>query len=131
VEEKQGKAVIDAAVAKGVQYFVCSSGDSGGPERSAKDPTPVKYFAVKYNVEKDLEKAAATSPQEYDLHHPAACHSLRKQHSRHAWKRVRSDVGAGWRQEAPGDQYERYKLIGSASFRAPGGLLRSSFDPCR
>jgi len=62
-EEKQGKAIYDAAVANGVQQFVYSPRDRWGPDRSAKHPTPVKTFATKLNVEKHLEKAAAASPQ--------------------------------------------------------------------
>lgn len=62
-EEKQGTALIDAAVAHGVRHFVYSSGDRGGPEKSADDPTTVKNFAAKYRIEKHLEKQAAASPQ--------------------------------------------------------------------
>jgi uncharacterized protein YbjT (DUF2867 family) len=62
-EEQQGKALIDAAVAHGVQHFVYSSGDRGGLERSEVDPTNVKNFAAKFNIEKHLEVAAAKSRQ--------------------------------------------------------------------
>ncbi|KAH8902910.1 NAD(P)-binding protein [Coniochaeta sp. PMI_546] len=62
-EEQQGKALIDAAVAHGVRHFVYSSGDRGGPERSAVDPTDVKNFAAKFRIEKHLEAAAGDSPQ--------------------------------------------------------------------
>lgn len=62
-EEKQGTALIDAAVAHGVRHFVYSSGDRGGPEKSAVDPTTVKNFAAKYRIEKHLEKQAAASAQ--------------------------------------------------------------------
>lgn len=54
---------VDAAVANGVQHLVYSSGDRGGPDRSAKDPTPVKNFAAKFNIEKHLEQCAASSSQ--------------------------------------------------------------------
>ncbi|KEF55109.1 uncharacterized protein A1O9_08762 [Exophiala aquamarina CBS 119918] len=62
-EEKQGKALVTVSVARGVQYFVYSSGDRGGPERSETDPTSVKNFAAKFNIEKHLQKLAATSSQ--------------------------------------------------------------------
>jgi uncharacterized protein YbjT (DUF2867 family) len=62
-EEQQGKAMVDAAVAHGVQHFVYSSGDRGGPEKSPVNPTKVKNFAAKYRVEKHLEEKAAASPQ--------------------------------------------------------------------
>ncbi|CAM1500482.1 Fc.00g096440.m01.CDS01 [Cosmosporella sp. VM-42] len=63
VEEQQGKALVDAAVIHGAQHFVYSSGDRGGPERSAQDPTYVKNFAAKYAIEKHLEQRAEKSPQ--------------------------------------------------------------------
>jgi len=62
-EEAQGVALIDAAVAHGVRHFVYSSGDRGGPEKSAVTPTDVKNFAAKYRIEKHLEEKALTSPQ--------------------------------------------------------------------
>lgn len=62
-EERQGKALVDAALAHGVQHLVYSSGDRGGPERSETDPTTVKNFAAKYAVEKHLVARAALSPQ--------------------------------------------------------------------
>ncbi|MCJ1376981.1 hypothetical protein MMC17_000071 [Xylographa soralifera] len=63
-EETQGKALIDAAVANGVSHFVYTSGDRGGPVKSPIDPTPVKNFMAKYNIEKYLVKQAAVSTQE-------------------------------------------------------------------
>lgn len=62
-EEKQGKALVTASVARGVQHLVYSSGDRGGPERSETDPTFVKNFAAKFNIEKHLQKLAESSPQ--------------------------------------------------------------------
>lgn len=62
-EEKQGKALVEASVAHGVQYFVYSSGDRGGPEISDVDPTFVQNFAAKFGIEKHLQQIAATSPQ--------------------------------------------------------------------
>ncbi|MCJ1317232.1 hypothetical protein MMC15_002555 [Xylographa vitiligo] len=62
-EETQGKSLIDAAVANGVNHFVYTSGDRGGPVRSPIDPTNVKNFTAKYNIEKHLEKQAAMSRQ--------------------------------------------------------------------
>lgn len=62
-EERIGKAMVDAAVAHGVRHFVYASGDRGGPEKSNFDPTAVKNFAAKYNVEKHLIAQAKLSPQ--------------------------------------------------------------------
>ncbi|RFU30945.1 hypothetical protein B7463_g5390, partial [Scytalidium lignicola] len=63
-EEKQGKALVTSSVARGVKHFVYASGDRGGPERSESDPTFVKNLAAKFNIEKHLQKLAATSPQD-------------------------------------------------------------------
>ncbi|CVK86410.1 related to nucleoside-diphosphate-sugar epimerases [Fusarium mangiferae] len=63
-EEQQGKAVVNAAVQHGVQHFVYSSGDRGGPERSPNNPTYVKNFAAKYAIEKHLEQQARDSVQQ-------------------------------------------------------------------
>lgn len=63
-EEAQGRALVDAAAAHGVRHFVYSSGDRGGPIKSAGNPTRVKNFAAKFHVEKYLEAVAAGTPQE-------------------------------------------------------------------
>ena len=62
-EEAEGKALVDAAVAHGVQHFVYSSGDRGGPAKSDVTATNVKNFAAKFAIEKHLIAAAAASPQ--------------------------------------------------------------------
>ncbi|KAJ4986341.1 NmrA-like family protein [Stagonosporopsis vannaccii] len=55
-EEKQGKALIDAAIKHGVEHFVYSSIDRG--VNTETDATPVPHFASKYNVEQHLFKVA-------------------------------------------------------------------------
>ena len=50
-EERQGKALIDAALEKKVQFFVYTSVDRNGDE-----PTYVPHFISKHNVEKHLEE---------------------------------------------------------------------------
>ncbi|KAK8035048.1 hypothetical protein PG993_010043 [Apiospora rasikravindrae] len=62
-EESQGKAFVDAAILHGAKHFVYSSGDRGGPERSETNPTNVKNFAAKYNIEKHLQRRTEKSPQ--------------------------------------------------------------------
>ncbi|KAM5344542.1 hypothetical protein ACJ41O_013077 [Fusarium nematophilum] len=63
-EERYGKAMVDGAVSHGVQHFVYASGDRGGPAKSNFDPTNVKNFAAKYNIEKHLIAQATLSPQQ-------------------------------------------------------------------
>ena len=51
-EERQGKALIDAALKNGVEHFVYSSVDRG--VNSDTEPTTVPHFASKYRVEQHL-----------------------------------------------------------------------------
>jgi uncharacterized protein YbjT (DUF2867 family) len=59
-EERQGKALVDAAIQHGVKHFVYSSVDRHGAQ-SDSDPTNVPHFISKYRIEKHLlEKSAGT-----------------------------------------------------------------------
>lgn len=57
VEERQGKALVDAAAAHGVKHFVYTSAERG--VNGDTDPTPVPHFQSKFNVEQHLKKVAA------------------------------------------------------------------------
>ncbi|KAF1347214.1 nucleoside-diphosphate-sugar epimerase family protein [Lizonia empirigonia] len=57
IEEKQGKALIDASIENGVRHFVYSSVDRGG-SRSDTDATSVPHFASKHRIEQHLFKSA-------------------------------------------------------------------------
>lgn len=52
-EEKQGKALVDAALSHGVEFFVYSSVDRNG-EKSLSNPTDIPHFISKHNIEKHL-----------------------------------------------------------------------------
>ena len=56
-EERQGKALVDAALENHVKHFVYSSVDRGA--NSDSDPTNVPQFASKYRIEKYLEEKSA------------------------------------------------------------------------
>ncbi|KAL6789790.1 hypothetical protein J3E68DRAFT_429876 [Trichoderma sp. SZMC 28012] len=60
-EEKQGKALIDAALANQVDFFVYSSVDRGGEIRSPTNPTNVPHFVSKHNIEKHLLAATKST----------------------------------------------------------------------
>ncbi|KAK8105557.1 uncharacterized protein PG998_003967 [Apiospora kogelbergensis] len=61
-EERQGKALVDAALANGVEHFVYTSADRGGETRSFSNPTKVPHFVSKHNIEHHLvDKAAAAA----------------------------------------------------------------------
>ncbi|KAJ9640180.1 uncharacterized protein PV06_10704 [Exophiala oligosperma] len=62
IEQQQGEALVDAAAAHGVNHFVYTSADRGGPERSDRDPTAIKHFASKFNIETHL-KAVCQRPE--------------------------------------------------------------------
>ncbi|KAF4827107.1 NmrA-like family domain-containing protein 1 [Colletotrichum tropicale] len=53
LEELQGKALVDGALANGVQHFVYASVDRGGAE-SYEHPTSVPHFRSKHNIEHHL-----------------------------------------------------------------------------
>jgi len=58
-EEAQGKALVDAALAHDVKFFVYTSVDRGG-EKSFDNPTPIPHFISKHNIEHHLvDKAGA------------------------------------------------------------------------
>jgi len=53
-EEKQGKDLVDAALANNVQQFVYTSVDRGGDSKSYENPTPIPHFISKHNIEHHL-----------------------------------------------------------------------------
>lgn len=71
-----GKGLINAAVTHGVRHFVYSSGERGGPERSDRDPTNVKNFAVKFEIEQYLKSVCqarqGTQPMTYTILRPVS-----------------------------------------------------------
>lgn len=69
-EEKQGKALIDAAVTNDVQFFVYTSVDRGGPVNSDTDPTDVPHFVSKFRIEKHLLEKAATTNMAWTILRP-------------------------------------------------------------
>jgi uncharacterized protein YbjT (DUF2867 family) len=57
-EEAQGKALVDASIANGVEYFVYSSVERGGEEKSWENPTPIPHFIAKHRIELHLRETA-------------------------------------------------------------------------
>ena len=53
-EETQGKALIDESIRQKVKFFVYSSVDRGGEERSFQNPTKIPHFIKKHNIEHHL-----------------------------------------------------------------------------
>ncbi|KAK9384663.1 hypothetical protein V1515DRAFT_610804 [Lipomyces mesembrius] len=70
-EERQGKALIDAAVKYGVSHFVYTSVDRSG-ERSDENPTDVPHFASKHRIEQHLKEASAASGMTWSILRPVA-----------------------------------------------------------
>ena len=70
-EERQSKALIDAALENGVKHFVYSSVDRHG-ERSDSDPTNVPQFANKYRSEKYLQEKSAGTNMAWTILRPVA-----------------------------------------------------------
>ncbi|KAF2680807.1 NAD(P)-binding protein [Lentithecium fluviatile CBS 122367] len=71
-EERQGKALVDAALSNGVSHFVYSSVDRGGATASNTTPTYVPHFASKYNVEQHLFNKAKGSDMTWTVLRPVA-----------------------------------------------------------
>ncbi|KAJ4348969.1 hypothetical protein N0V95_005017 [Ascochyta clinopodiicola] len=70
-EEKQGKALIDAAIKHGVKHFVYSSVDRGGA-KSDTDATTVPHFASKYRVEQYLFERTLNGEMDWVVLRPVA-----------------------------------------------------------
>ena len=72
LEETQGKALVDASLAAGVQHFVYTSVDRKG-KNSDNDATNVPHFISKHNIEKYLEsKCADDGKMQYTILRPTA-----------------------------------------------------------
>ena len=56
-EERQGKALIDESIKRGVHHFVYTSVERGGNVRSWENPTTVPHFISKHNIERHLRTA--------------------------------------------------------------------------
>lgn len=70
-ETKQGKDMIDAAVAHDVKVFVYTSVDRGG-EKSDTNATYVPHFISKHNIELHLKENAKDSGMCYTILRPVA-----------------------------------------------------------
>lgn len=66
-EERQGKALVDAAVQYGVKHFIFSSIDRGGAQNSAVDTTYVPHFISKAHIEDHLRQRAKDSGMTYTV----------------------------------------------------------------
>ncbi|OJD36229.1 uncharacterized protein BKCO1_12000121 [Diplodia corticola] len=69
-EEAQGKALIDAALAHGVQHFVYTSVERGAPRPNV--PTEVPHFASKHRVEEHLLAKAGENNMTWTVIQPVA-----------------------------------------------------------
>ncbi|KAI0595741.1 hypothetical protein F4775DRAFT_604535 [Biscogniauxia sp. FL1348] len=71
IEEKQGKALVDAALKHGVKHFVYSSVDRHGA-RSLDNPTSVPHFASKHRIEQHLTQGARGTAMGWTVLRPVA-----------------------------------------------------------
>ena len=71
-EERQGKQLVDAALAHGhVKKFVYTSADRGGA-KSSSDPTNIPHFISKFRIEKHLQEKVQGSNIDYSIFRPVA-----------------------------------------------------------
>jgi uncharacterized protein YbjT (DUF2867 family) len=68
-EEKQGKDLVDTAIAGGVSHFVQTTVDRHG-EHSSENPTNVPHFISKHRIEKHLEEKAKGAKMTYTILRP-------------------------------------------------------------
>jgi uncharacterized protein YbjT (DUF2867 family) len=72
-EEAQAKPLIDESIKNGVEHFVFTSVDRGGPGKSEKNPTNIPHFASKHRIEEYLkEKSGNGSKMSYTILRPVA-----------------------------------------------------------
>jgi len=72
-EEAQAKPLIDESIKNGVEHFVFSSVDRGGPGKSEETPTNIPHFAAKHRIEEYLkEKSGNGSKMSYTILRPVA-----------------------------------------------------------
>ncbi|KAK7542964.1 NmrA-like family protein [Phyllosticta citricarpa] len=70
IEEKQGKALVDAAIAADVKHFVYSSVERG--VNGATEPTNIPHFISKFNIEKHLISKSNGSDMTWTILQPVA-----------------------------------------------------------
>ena len=70
-EERQSKALVDAAIENGVKHFVYTSVDRHGA-RSDSDPTNVPQFATKHRSEKYLQEKSVGTNMGWTILRPVA-----------------------------------------------------------
>ena len=68
-ETRQGKAVVDQAIAHNVKVFVYSSVDRGG-DKSESNPTYVPHFISKHAIEAYLKSRAPETEMQYTILRP-------------------------------------------------------------
>ncbi|KAJ5634665.1 hypothetical protein N7528_002507 [Penicillium herquei] len=71
-EEAQGKALVTEAIKQNVKFFVYSSVDRGGDERSYKNPTKIPHFVKKHNIEQHLIESSKNTGMDWAILRPAA-----------------------------------------------------------
>ncbi|KAJ4145948.1 hypothetical protein LMH87_004779 [Akanthomyces muscarius] len=71
IEEKQGRDLVDAALANNVSHFVYSSVDRHGA-KSATNPTDIPHFISKHNIEQHLMRKAAGTSMRWTILRPVA-----------------------------------------------------------
>jgi uncharacterized protein YbjT (DUF2867 family) len=72
IEETQGKAVVDAALAHNVTHFVYTSVDRGGDAKSYDNSTNIPHFISKHNIEHHLVDRSAGTDMSWTILRPVA-----------------------------------------------------------
>lgn len=68
----RAKPLINASIDNGVEHFVFTSVDRGGPGRSEKNPTVIPHFLTKHNIEEYLKEKSSGSKMSWTILRPVA-----------------------------------------------------------
>ncbi|KAL2828416.1 hypothetical protein BDW59DRAFT_143083 [Aspergillus cavernicola] len=71
IEERQGKALVDAALKNNVKHFVYTSVDRGG-DVSLENPTVIPHFISKHNIELHLINSTKGTDMSWAILRPVA-----------------------------------------------------------
>ncbi|EAQ83743.1 hypothetical protein CHGG_10147 [Chaetomium globosum CBS 148.51] len=133
-EEQQAIPLIDAAVAHGVKHIVFSSVDRGGDEKSWTNPTTIKHFLAKHNIElylRDKADKEAGGKFTWTILRPVCFMDNMK--PGHAVLHVHGHVGrrAEARHQAPAGRRQGYRRVWYQGLERPREVVGQGRQPGR
>jgi uncharacterized protein YbjT (DUF2867 family) len=118
-EIAQGKALIDESVKRGVKYFVYSSVDRGGDDKSWVTKTPIPHFQTKYEIEHYLRDKCGK--MEWTILRPVAFMDVGSESPQNIWLKLTSSDRISSPVSQPESSWPRWLTI---SIESPYNGLR-------